>query len=122
GKLVGAGGMWSTRVHSFDLRPCLVPGRNVIAIKGTNHAGDGKNTAAGLLAGLTVEQGDNVTLRVVTDETWKVTQGTTPDWLQVDYDDANWPNARTLTPASAGALAWPGLCWDCLMQEQFQGL
>jgi eukaryotic-like serine/threonine-protein kinase len=121
GRLVGEGGIVTRRVHGFDLRQFLVPGRNVIAIKATNVAGDGKTNPAGLIAQVTVEQTEKATLRVVTDETWKVTQGTTADWLGVDYDDANWPAARTLTPASAEALAWPGLCWDGVVQEQFPG-
>jgi hypothetical protein len=51
-----------------------------------------------------------------------VTQGTTADWLAVDYDDANWPAARTLSSAGADSLAWPGMSWDAVVQEQFPGV
>jgi serine/threonine protein kinase len=117
GKKVGEGGVTARRVYAFDVGPHLVPGRNVLAVKATN-----LNQGAGLAAQLTVEPAGGTGLSVITDETWKVTQGTTEEWLRSDYDDSNWPSAVAVAVPAAGALIrgdW--LTWDRVVREQFAG-
>jgi serine/threonine protein kinase len=117
GKKVGEGGVNSRRVYAFDVGPHLVPGRNVLGVKATN-----LSRGAGLVAQLTVDGAGGPVLSVISDETWKVTQGTTEDWLRADYDDSNWPSAVPVAAPAAGALVrgdW--LTWDRAVREQFAG-
>jgi serine/threonine protein kinase/formylglycine-generating enzyme required for sulfatase activity/tetratricopeptide (TPR) repeat protein len=90
GQEIGTGTEWS-KVGRYDVARHLVAGKNVLAIRATNHGG-----VAGVLARLHVVTTERKELVVGTDDQTRVTQTANPKWLETDFDDRAWPNAMVL--------------------------
>ncbi|WP_254513546.1 GDSL-type esterase/lipase family protein [Anatilimnocola floriformis] len=91
GRSVGAGATWQTRTR-YDITPLLVPGRNLIAVRGTN---DGEDPA-GLVVKASIEQKDKPAVEIVTDAEWRFTTKQWGNWARTDYDDSKWEPATVL--------------------------
>lgn len=95
---------WQT-VHRYDVASVLRAGRNVVAIRGENAGGP-----AGVV--VRMEVGDRAAL--LSDGTWRVSDGAAPDgWTGLAFDDSAWPRAREIAPVNGGAWqgalqGWPG--------------
>lgn len=88
---------WQNLVR-IDFTGLVVPGRNVIAIAGTNML-DGP---AGLIGRCEVsfEEGEPLVGRI--DAGWKAHPGPAPRWTEADFDDAAWPAAVELAAYGQG--------------------
>ena len=109
GRSVGANATWQTRTK-YDITPLLVPGRNLIAVRGTN---DGEDPA-GLVAKINIEQKDKPAIEIVTDADWLFTTKQWGNWARPEFDDSKWEKAIVLgvygktTPwGAAGAVQVP---------------
>jgi putative heme-binding domain-containing protein len=90
GKQVAHSTAWQVPVTA-DAAPALVPGRNVLAFAAKNH-----QSAAGLIAKLSVKLADGATVDVVSGEGWRVGEGNADGWQAPAFDDAGWATARVL--------------------------
>jgi alpha-L-rhamnosidase len=88
-------------LQEFDLRAHLVPGDNLIAVKGNNKGGP-----AGVLGRLALQL-ESGGLDIVTDKSWKAINELQPAWQKPGFDDSAWPAAREF--AAAGEGPWHGL-------------
>jgi lysophospholipase L1-like esterase len=91
GRHVGASDAWQTRTK-YDIGPLLVPGRNLIAVRGTNDAQD----PAGLVAKINIEQKEKPAIEIVTDSEWIFTTRQFGNWARTDFDDSKWEPAVVL--------------------------
>lgn len=96
GQKIGTDSEWNT-VERYNVAKHLVAGKNVLAIQAINMGGP-----AGVIARLHVKTADKKGLFVVTDETTRVTQKASADWLKTDFDDSSWFAAVVLGDASIG--------------------
>jgi len=94
GKRVGAGDNWQ-QVYSFDARPHLVPGDNVLAVEADNWKGNGDNPA-GVLARLKVDITGAKPLLVYSDTRWRSSTTGTRGWHEKDFDDSSWKATRVV--------------------------
>ncbi len=80
-----------------DITAHLKPGKNVIALLGTNRGRDSK--PAGVIAKIMIQfdQGPPMILR--TDEQWRSRDQEEEGWQQIDFDDGAWRAAKKLGPA-----------------------
>lgn len=99
GKKAAESKEWSSPVV-VDLHPFLVPGKNLIAVRGVNQ-GVG---AAGLMIKVDFKAEGKADL--VTDESWKVSPKGGKDWnTSADFDDSKWKSAVAVAPLGAGPWA-----------------
>lgn len=87
---------WNQPV-SLDVRKYLRPGKNVLAVVGTNEGGP-----AGLIGSLQVICADDSRTWVVTEPSWKVSVDGAPGWSSTDFEDGAWKSA-----VSRGGLGQP---------------
>lgn len=97
-----ARGLNYTSAEEVDVASLLRPGKNVLAVKGTN-VGTTPNPA-GLIAALRVEYASGDPMMVVTDADWRVARGETANWEAQAFDDASWKKA--LVAAEYGKGPW----------------
>ena len=90
---------WRTP-HVADVTTVLRDGSNVLAVAATN----GRVSPAGLLGRLELHYTDGTSVRIDTDGSWRSATGPVDGWLDVTFDDTNWPAAMVLT-------AWGGSPW-----------
>ncbi|HEX2852323.1 MAG TPA: family 78 glycoside hydrolase catalytic domain [Opitutaceae bacterium] len=84
------------RIKDQDLTFRMSPGPNVVALTGT---APGKTVAAGgVVAAIEIEFMQGEPMRIVTDESWKVSDVETPGWNENDFDDSRWLAAKNLGP------------------------
>jgi len=84
GKKVTESTEWE-RSTILDVTKALIPGRNLLAVRGRNTDGP-----AGLILRLTINKADGTKTIGVTDGTWKVTDNAGTGWESASYDDAAW--------------------------------
>ncbi len=77
------------RVMSFNAKPYLRKGENVIAVKVRNYTG-GRASAH---VWLQVKEDDFWRGPLLTSTYWKAADKLFEDWAKIDFDDSNWPNA-----------------------------
>ncbi len=112
---------WHRRVHAFDVTEHLRPGRNVLAVRGTNYPeGPTGQNPAGLLVHLGYA-GGGARVTVVTDATWKAAREEADGWQRPDFDDDAWPPARVQATNDRGVSVWDNLVWDAAVRERFGG-
>ena len=87
-------GGW-TDFETYDVTRLLHAGRNVLAVEAQNHA-----SAAGLIGWLAVRSGKEKRALAATDGTWKTSNAAAPGWEKTAFDDAAWPAAMVLGPAT----------------------
>ena len=85
---MGSSGDWYT-LETYDIRPHLRPGRNVIAAQVHNEAPG----AAGLLLEGWANFSDGTGVRVSSDESWKASVLKPTGWEGLDFDDSGWSTA-----------------------------
>ena len=86
----GSGSLWS-QAQTFNLP--LQPGKNVVAIKGSDAGG-----IAALLAEIRVAEQE----RLGSNVSWKVSLSAPPNWTDVNFDDSGWSNATNYGPYGSG--------------------
>ncbi len=96
---------WELTQH-YSLAPYLLPGKNVLAIRGVNQGG-----AAGILAMLRA----NESCILVTDVSWRILDASTPplSWNSPEFHDNSWRKATVIAPYGKGVWGgnlqgWPG--------------
>jgi putative heme-binding domain-containing protein len=100
GKLVGRGADWR-KMDVHDVTKLLVPGTNVVAIKGTNT----DPGAAGLAARVIVKQVGGTFESYSTDASWRTSVKEFANWTQPNVRDTVWVPAKVYGPLG-GALPW----------------
>jgi lysophospholipase L1-like esterase len=91
GRHVGSGEGWASRTR-YDIKPLLIPGRNLIAVRATNAGAD----PAGLAAQLEVKPQGKDAVQIPTDATWKVATKFGGPWITQEFDDSKWANTAAL--------------------------
>jgi len=92
GQEVGSGKDWRYIFHK-EVKPFLKPGRNLIAIAGTNE-GQIPNPA-GVLFELRLLLADSSVMEICSNTEWKCTADPpAAEWMQPDFDDSQWEQAR----------------------------
>ena len=84
-------------MKTFDLKPRLRPGPNVLAVKAFNDA-----SAAGLLAKLDVACSPGPQIAAVSDSSWRVADAPAEGWIQVQFSDVAWKSAREIAKLGEG--------------------
>src|SRR5829696_5281392 len=90
------------RATIVDVSKALIPGRNLIAIRGKNTDG-----IAGLILRLTINKSDGTKTIGVTDGTWKVTANAETGWEAASYDDKDWRGVHVI--GNLGMQPWGNL-------------
>jgi putative heme-binding domain-containing protein len=85
GRIVGGGNNWQ-RIDSYDLRPYLTAGLNVIGVRVENQ----QPGPAGLVARVTVKQYGNAAVSHSTDATWLCTRRELNNWLITRLRTEGW--------------------------------
>jgi len=83
-------------VQHKDVTSRLRLGRNVLAIRVDRTGGE-----RGLIALLTATLTTGKQQIIATDFSWKTSESETAGWRSVDFDDSNWPKARSIAPHGA---------------------
>jgi len=113
---------WRRPVH-LRIQELLQSGENQLAIMATNAAANMAANPAGLIGQLTVnfETGDPLTVRV--DKTWKVSRDAAEQWMNAQFDDADWVAAGEF--ARFGDAPWgrlrPGITLSPVKADPFIG-
>jgi hypothetical protein len=85
----------------IDLKPALVAGRNVLAVRATD-----RTSAEGLLVEGSIRAADSL-LEIMTGAHWKAVGQGPEGWQQPDFAAAGWPAAKVVSPA--GGPPWGNL-------------
>ncbi len=93
GEQIGSGDDWRT-VEVWDIGHHVRPGRNVLAVEGSNS----DYSAAGLAVRVQIEQQGREPLVHVSNPSWKIAYNPEPGWSQPDFNDARWGRAMLLGP------------------------
>jgi hypothetical protein len=89
-------GGWMS-VDTITLTRRLKPGRNVLAVAGTN-----AGAAAGFIGWLEVRFARGSPMIVVTNGKWRTHNKAQAGWTRTKFDDSSWPLAKELAPAGSG--------------------
>lgn len=94
GRRLGAGEGWASQ-HRADLKPLLVPGRNIVAVRAVNDGPD----PAGLMVRIELStEGQKEPTIIATDKSWKFSRTPLGNWNRVEFDDSKWSPAAELGP------------------------
>lgn len=91
GRHVGTGEGWAQR-FKFDIKPLLVPGRNILAVRATNAGED----PAGLAVLVEVKPTGKDAIKVPSDASWKFSPKLLGNWARPEFDDSKWEVAAAL--------------------------
>jgi putative heme-binding domain-containing protein len=92
-------GSGADKPTKFNLKPFILPGANLVAVKVTNANGP----PAGLVAELLwKEQGSGQWQYASTDQTWKTSLSPLPLWVRGFYNDRSWQMAKVLQDGFEG--------------------
>ena len=100
GKMAGRGADWR-KMDVHDVTKYIVPGTNVVAIKGTNSDAG----AAGMAARVIVKQVGGTFESYSTDATWRTSVKQFANWTAANVRDTVWLPAKVYGPLG-GALPW----------------
>ena len=92
GQRLGAGQAWQ-QIDRYDIRPQLVSGQNVIAVRGSNQGG-----AAGMVARVHIKTEAAATLDLSTDARWKASLTSKYGWNKIQFSDVAWQPAYVYGP------------------------
>lgn len=92
GQRLGAGTTWQ-QIDRYDIRPQLVSGQNVIAVRGSNQGG-----AAGMVARVHIKTEGAATLDLSTDARWKASLTSKYGWNKIQFSGAAWQPAYVYGP------------------------
>ena len=92
GRRIGSGDTWQKR-YQAGLKPLLVPGRNLLAVRATN---DNDNDPGAMSAQLTVTSKGKPAEVIGSDKTWKFTRGAVGPWHRAEFDDSGWQESVEL--------------------------
>src|SRR5207247_10722460 len=95
GEALGMGNDWQTARQFNDLAPILKPGKNILAIMAENLPDAGANPA-GLIASLEIQLAESVSVKVVSDATWRCAKEAVDGWDKTGFDDAPWTEAAII--------------------------
>jgi alpha-L-rhamnosidase len=87
GQELGTNAGWNN-ARKHDLAPHLKPGKNVIAIKATNHGGPG-----GVIAAIRIKLADGKTIERQSGTDWLVHTEEQENWTAVAFNDGGWAKA-----------------------------
>jgi signal transduction histidine kinase len=87
GRELGRGAEWR-ELFDFNLTPLLSPGRHVLAVSGYNSA-----FAAGMIFGLQVSLADGGSIKVKSDQSWRIVPERTSGWKTKTEAAPGWPVA-----------------------------
>ncbi|MCX6984665.1 MAG: family 78 glycoside hydrolase catalytic domain, partial [Lentisphaerae bacterium] len=99
-RFVAAVDEWGN-TRDYDIVALLLPGRNIISVKGVNHGGH-----RGLSMELRVILRNGNVVSVVSDSTWHSSPEERWGWKSPEYDDSGWGRARLLPLEQVGAEQW----------------
>jgi alpha-L-rhamnosidase len=88
--------------RSYDIRPQLKPGENVVALAATNIKGP-----AGVCVKLAIQFPGKPPQAIVSDRTWKTSATSAKGWNSPGFDDASWKNAQELVAFGGGVWGSP---------------
>ncbi len=92
---------WS-RLEATDVSQLFKLGKNVISIAAKNEGGP-----AGVIAAVSIKLDNGKTIEVVTDATWKGSDGGKgAAWRKGDFDDSAWKTAGVIGAMGDGKLPW----------------
>lgn len=91
GREIGRGDNWQER-RSFDIKPFLTPGANLIAVRATN---DGESPA-GLAVRIVLKSKGQPEQEVLSDASWKFTLKPTGNWARPEFETGAWSQAFAL--------------------------
>jgi len=100
GRFIAAVNEWVNN-RDYDVRPYLVTGKNVIAIRALNYGGH-----RGLVVELRIVDNTGTVATVISDHSWKTAPVELWGWRSLDYNDKNWTKARILDTAQSGREQW----------------
>jgi putative heme-binding domain-containing protein len=92
GRRAAAGGNWRV-LEKHDIKPLLVSGRNVVAIRAEKRGAQGP---AGLVARVVLRNAGGTFVSQSTDASWRCTDKELPRWNSVNLDDSTWAGAVSL--------------------------
>lgn len=99
---VAEGSDWK-KVNQLDVTQFLKPGKNIVAIMGTNE-GTIANPA-GVLFSLKVTYDDKELLQLESDSSWKSSaESPGKSWTSINYEDTSWSSVRNYGTANWGQL------------------
>ena len=109
---------YTKRVASFPVAKLLKPGKNVIAVEGTNTL-DPISPGFAMAAGLTVRLGVPATNKalVATDDAWKSAPAADDGWQKLAFADADWKPVRIWDKPNF-RYAWQNSLWDSALETQ----
>ncbi len=87
---------WKTPAM-VDLSGAIKPGRNIIAVEARNLEGGPAGVAGKLVLEL-----DDGQIVVATNREWKVGKKAESGWIDLNFDDSCWPQAREVAPTGEG--------------------
>jgi len=102
GKRTGDAGRGWQKINSIDLSKHLKPGRNVLAVEGTNAS----TGPAGFIGRLRIQLVKGKAITVVTNGKWRAGRKAPAGWTSAKFDDSAWSKAVELGPLNTGA--WSG--------------
>ena len=102
GKSAASGTDWQSPV-SADVTSLLTPGRNLLAVEGTNT----EPGPAGLLGHLTIQLQDGRTISIFTDASWVSRNDQVPDWNNEKGPSTGWTSVKDIGPY--GIAPWGSL-------------
>jgi hypothetical protein len=91
GRHVGSGEGWAQRTR-YDVKPLLLPGRNLVAVRATNSGAD----PAGLAAQIEVKPQGKPAMQIPSDASWKYATKFGGRWATQEFDDSGWEPAAAL--------------------------
>lgn len=100
GTFVGQNQDW-TDVKTVDIANYVTAGTNIIAVEV-----DKKRADRGLIISGKLSFPNSPSLELMTDESWQTFDQTTAGWMNLGFDDSNWPKA--IFQAEIDDSAWPG--------------
>ncbi|MDP6546529.1 MAG: hypothetical protein QGH60_21330, partial [Phycisphaerae bacterium] len=102
GSRIGSGAS-HTRTAAFAIDgKLLVPGENILAVRGENKYSNVPNNPAGLIARMTVFLGDGKQVEIVSDDSWRAEKVKRPGWMKADFDDSAWKKATIAAKFGGG--------------------
>jgi serine/threonine protein kinase len=105
------------KVQAFPVTAMIRPGKNVLAVQGTNKTGP-----AGLLVRLHMLDAKGAFSTIISDENWRVSNQAVDNWQTVAFKDDTWSRARPLADYGAGNDKWRKLVWESVEQDKWSKL